>query len=111
MGVAYPGVNNHPGVTLTENELLTQVLNLCDKYDLRVYHSPDSRRSVGNGFPDLVICGHQHVLFAELKGPVATLRSEQVVWHYRLTGAGAWWRLWRPADYEAGTIGNTLRDL
>ena len=44
---------------MTEAELQHEVISLCEKYGLLVFHSTDSRRDIGTGFPDLVICGRR----------------------------------------------------
>ena len=49
------------------------------------------------------------VLFCECKDDWAALRREQTTWRYRLTAAGAQWRLWRPRDRDA--IETELRSI
>ena len=96
---------------MTEDDLLKQVLKLAEKYNVTAFHTYDSRKSTGHGFPDLVMVGHQNVLFVELKSQGANRSTRQTDWFYRLTGAGAHYSLWRPTDYVSGHIESVLRDL
>lgn len=94
---------------MTEAELQAGIIALCGDLGLLVLEIPDSRRiRHGKGFPDLVIVGRA-VLFCECKDDWAALRREQTTWRYRLTAAGAQWRLWRPRDRDA--IETELRSI
>ena len=84
---------------MTEAVLMAKIITLCAELRLLVFHSTDSRRDLGRGFPDLVICGRTHVLFCETKDDYGQLSSEQTGWRYSLQTAGAQWRLWRPRDW------------
>ena len=84
---------------MREAELQAKIITLCAELRLLVFHSTDSRRDLGRGFPDLVICGRTHVLFCETKDDYGQLSSEQTGWRYSLQTAGAQWRLWRPRDW------------
>jgi hypothetical protein len=96
---------------MTEDDLLAEVLALCDENDVLAYHSADSRRDVGTGFPDLVLAGTRRTLFAELKSQYSTLRPEQTNWRYRLVACGELYEIWRPADLESGHIERTIAGL
>jgi hypothetical protein len=95
---------------MKEDELLRQVLDLCRKYQLPVYHAYDSRKTTGPGFPDLVIVGND-VIFAELKSNHGQLSWQQTSWKYHLRAAEARWFLWTPKDLESGGIEKTLNEL
>jgi hypothetical protein len=84
---------------MTECELLAEIVRLCDTYSLLCYHAYDSRKSVGRGFPDLVIIGAGGVVFAELKSARGRLTTSQRLWGYRLTASGQRFEVWRPRDY------------
>lgn len=96
---------------MTEDALLAEVLDMCSRFGLLVFHSTDPRRDVGRGFPDLVIIGERDMCFAELKSMSGRLSPEQTVWHYRLVAVGKWSFVWRPSDLESGMIESTLRSL
>jgi hypothetical protein len=96
---------------VTEDQLLARVIVLCDDRGYRVYHSRDSRRDQGKGFPDLVIAGCTGVLFRELKDQSGRLEREQTVWKWRLHACRANWGLWRPADLESGRIERELEAI
>lgn len=95
---------------LSESQLLTAVLSLCEKYRLLVFHSTDSRRDIGCGYPDLTILGKQ-LLFAELKSNAGYMRPEQTAWKYALKSAGVTHHVWRPDDLADGTIERALKSL
>ena len=96
---------------LTESELQCEVINLAKQYGHLVHHVYDSRRATGPGFPDLVIAGKNHVLFAELKSAGGNRSPSQTSWAYRLIAAGQHYVLWRPKDLIAGSIEAVLADL
>lgn len=57
-------------------------------------------RADAKGFPDLVICGHGRVIFAELKTKTGTLRDEQRHWLSELEDCdGVETYIWRPEDW------------
>jgi hypothetical protein len=94
---------------MTEAELQSAVLELAGWLKLSCYHTRDSRRSQ-KGFPDLVIVGRS-VLWAELKSETGETSASQDLWAWKLTQAGQQWRLWRPADWQDGTIRAELARL
>lgn len=67
---------------ITEAQFQKRVTDLCNLLGLKVFHSGDSRRDTGAGFPDLVIVGKpgRGVLFAELKTDKGRLTREQTDW-------------------------------
>lgn len=83
------------------------VLDLARLGRWLVHHTPDSRRSTGKGFPDLVLVhALRGVLFRELKTSTGRMTPEQMGWQSALTAAGADYAVWTPADMEE--IKNTL---
>lgn len=96
---------------MTENELLAEVLSICREFNILASHSYDSRRDYGRGFPDLVMAGKYHVLFAELKANGGTFSSEQIDWKYRLVACGENYAYWTPRELASGVIEATLIKL
>jgi len=96
---------------MKEAELLQEVLDLCEELNVLAFHSTDSRRDVGRGFPDLVCVGKNGVLFLELKAPTGVRRPDQVTWGYRLIAADAHYGTVKPRDLESGYIRNILEKL
>jgi hypothetical protein len=94
---------------MTEAELQRRVIDLARQHGVRVFHSGDSRRDTGRGFPDLVLCGLHGVVFAELKDGGGTLSHEQATWKHALLASAQSWVLWRPADLERGHIETALQ--
>jgi hypothetical protein len=91
---------------MSEDELLTLVLDLAALNHWRCFHVRDSKRGIvqgpgGVGFPDLVITDGVRVLFRELKRDGARLRPDQAEWGELLQAAGHDWRIWRPSDEPA----------
>lgn len=87
-----------------EQQLQANVVELAGWLGLAVFHSFDSRRSTGPGYPDLTIAGPGGMLFAELKSSTGVLSPDQRAWRDRLRAAGQLWRLWRPADWASRAI-------
>jgi hypothetical protein len=99
------------GSSMTESELQTEVIRLCERHGALVFHSGDSRRDVGRGFPDLVITGIHGVLFRELKTDYSALSPTQVGWKHMLLASRQDFRVWRPADLADGTLEEELRRI
>lgn len=91
---------------MTEAELQRLVAELCGRLGLAHYHTFDSRRSEP-GFPDSVIVGNR-ILFRELKTADGKLSPEQRHWGNRIEQAGGDFAVWRPADWDGGTVINQL---
>jgi hypothetical protein len=96
---------------MTEHELLRAVLDLCAESGLHVFHAYDSRKTVGKGFPDLVVASPRKVIYVELKSPTGRLTTDQRIWYYQLTAAGVTYHLWRPVDLVTGKIETCLLNL
>lgn len=100
---------------MSEDDLLTQVLELCRVTGWRVYHVRNSKRAIvqgpgAEGFPDLVMAKRAgggspgRILFRELKTEKGKLSPEQAEWGALLLAARQDWALWRPSDWR------TIRD-
>lgn len=98
---------------MSENDLLTAVLDLCALMHLHTAHFRPARTDAGwrtpvagdgKGFPDLVIVGPRGVLYRELKTVRARLTAAQQVWLARLRAAGQDAEVWRPYDLQGGNI-------
>lgn len=96
---------------MDEAKLQSEIIALAEELNLLVFHSADSRRDIGRGFPDLVIVGRHRTLFAELKSATGTRTTDQTNWYYRLSAVGDHVTLWRPKDWENGQVETLLREL
>ena len=96
---------------MTEAELQAEVIRIARTHKVLVFHSADSRRDTGAGFPDLVLVGKHRVLFCELKDGGAERSTAQTQWYYRLIAVGAHYVLWRPRDLDNGAVETLLREL
>ena len=95
---------------MLEAELQAKVLDLCKKYRSRVFHSTDSRKDIGAGYPDLTIVG-KSLLMAELKQQYTNLSVPQTSWKYALKAAGVAYYLWHPSDLTDGIIEIMLKSI
>jgi hypothetical protein len=94
---------------VTEDELAAEIITLCRRHGLLVHHCRDSRRCQGTpGLPDLMIVSRNGILLAELKGRDGDTSADQDAWLYTLHQARVPYAVWRPQDWEAGTIQNYL---
>jgi len=87
---------------LTEREWQAQIVAIARTYGWHVHHHLISRGSEA-GWMDLVIAGHDRVLFIELKTQLGKLRPEQITWLGVLAAAGCEVAVWRPADLDTVT--------
>lgn len=101
---------DHVATAMKEKELLEQVRKACRMLGLHTYHTHDSRRSEP-GFPDLVICGDNGVLYRELKTQKGRLTGPQNYWLERLTRAGQDAAVWRPTHLLSGVIVDQLKEV
>jgi hypothetical protein len=104
---------------MSEDDLLSAVLDLCKLYRLRVAHFRPARtgqgwrtpvEADGAGFPDLVIVG-SIMIVRELKGASGQVTPEQRTWLDRFDLAGVDSGVWRPAQWHDGTIDAQLKRL
>jgi len=96
---------------LTEAQLQRSVLDTCRAMRLLAFHVLDSRKSVGVGFPDLVIAGPGGTIFRELKNANHQPTPEQMTWLGTLDEGGSDAALWRPEHLRSGEIAETLARL
>ena len=96
---------------MQESELQSEVIRIAEENGHLVFHSTDSRRDIGRGFPDLVIVGRHRALFVELKSSTGSRTTEQTGWYYRLIAIGEHVTLWRPKDLANGQVEAVLAEL
>lgn len=101
---------------MSEAELLSEIVKLCQQLGLLYHHCTSSTRCRGPaGFPDLVIVGRLGVFVAELKSDDGETSAEQDLWLWTLNAAGETARrpgqLWRPADLDSGYIRRALEAI
>lgn len=99
--------------TMSEDELLRNVLDLAKALHLRTAHFRPARTEHGwrtavagdgAGFPDLVIVGASGVLYRELKSHKGIASTDQCDWIVELRRAGCNAEVWRPIDWFSGAI-------
>jgi hypothetical protein len=104
-------------VRMSESELSECIVQLGRLFGWRIAHFRPAMTKQGwrtpvaadgKGFPDLVLV-RDRVVYAELKSTKGTLSNDQVDWSGSLIGAGAEYYVWRPLDWEDGTIESVLR--
>lgn len=96
-------------IAMTEAQLQTAVVKLCQLYGLHHHHQ---RYSIGSiaGWPDLFIAGRSAIA-RELKNDTNTTTPAQDQWGQWLADAGIPWAVWRPADLRSGRIQKELEAL
>ena len=96
---------------MTESQLQASILDLARTHRLLAFHVRDSRKSIGVGFPDLVLAGVGGVLFRELKNETLQPTPEQMTWLGTLEAGGADTALWRPEHWYSGEVAANLARL
>ena len=96
---------------MSEAELQAAVVELAKWNGWLCFHVIDSRKSIGVGFPDLVLVHRTtgRVLFRELKTDSGRVRPQQAEWLEALSkthDAG----IWRPVDWHDGAIRGELAE-
>ena len=103
---------------VTENELQRAIIEAARLLGWRLCHFRTARTLNGwrtpieghPGFPDLVLLRPPRLIFAELKGKRGRVDFEQATWLNGLNEVpGVEQYLWRPADWELGTVEEVLR--
>ena len=96
---------------MSEAELLELVRETAYRFNWLFHHNYDSRRSVGNGFPDLFLARKaarvgtpSEILIVELKTERGRTTAEQDAWLDHFRAAGLEVAVWRPADWLSGAI-------
>lgn len=95
---------------MNERQLQGAVIDLCQLYGIRWYHTYDSRNSEP-GWPDLALCGPRGFMLRELKAEHGVLTSDQDEWGHLLRNAGENWDVWRPTDLHSGRIERELMEI
>lgn len=108
-------------IPMSEDQLLTNVLDAAKKLKLRTAHFRPAQTKSGRwvtpvqgdgaGWPDLVIVGPGGSLLRELKAEGKYPTPEQKVWLAWLTAAGEDAAVWRPRDWRSGRIQDELRAI
>jgi hypothetical protein len=86
--------------SMSENDLLTAILDAAKLLGWRRYHVRNSKAGIVQGdagFPDLVLARKGRVIFAELKSERGKLTPAQLAWVDDLDVA---WQLIRPSDLD-----------
>jgi len=95
---------------LSERAWQDQVLKLAQLTGWLVHHCRPAMTAGGRyatpiqgdaGFPDLVLCRDERVLFVELKTDTGQVTPDQLRWTAALAGAAADIRIWRPRDFDS----------
>jgi hypothetical protein len=97
---------------MSEDELLTCVIDTMRLLRWRVHHVRNSKRGVVQGhvgFPDVIALRDGRVLVVELKSDKGRLTDDQRVWLDEWRKTGAFVHVWRPSDWLAGWVGEALR--
>jgi hypothetical protein len=93
---------------MTERTLQTGIIDLARFLGFKVAHFRPAidrgrwRTAVsgdGVGFPDLVLVGHDRVLYREVKVGRNRLSPEQTAWRDALIAAGCDFEVWTEADW------------
>lgn len=95
---------------MTERQLQTAIVGLCQWLHLLVYHTHNSQHSA-RGFPDLVIVGPRGIVFAELKSAHGKTTIDQRCWEAGIREAAGTFYLWRPEHWQNGDIREILTAL
>lgn len=95
---------------MTEAELEAEIANACSNLDIWRHHAPDSRRGEA-GWVDDVILGRKGALFVENKSEAGRRSLAQIKVANLLVMGGLSYRLWRPSDWQDGTIMKALREI
>jgi hypothetical protein len=106
-------------VRMSEQELLTCTIELAELFGWRaIHHRPAMNRrghwstamsgTQAAGWPDLLLC-RERLIAIELKSERGTVTPDQQSWLAALGKAGVEVHLWRPADWQDGTIESALR--
>jgi hypothetical protein len=108
--------------TISEKELQKVVIKHAKERGWRTAHFGNSvkivRRKDGyktipdknaTGFPDLIIVRPPRVMAIELKGKSGILTDEQMRWLEDLDDCNIEVAIWRPNDWDSGTIQRRLK--
>lgn len=121
-GLPHPSGVHRLARHISEDDLLTSILELAAHYGWIAHHCRPARTDKGwrtpvqgrRGFPDLVLAHPDgRLVFAELKSQNGRLTADQVAWRDTLTAAAATCPRarvveWRPVDWLAGRVQQAL---
>ncbi|SDG95856.1 VRR-NUC domain-containing protein [Klenkia brasiliensis] len=95
---------------MTEAQFQQAVVDLARRRGWLAFHTHDSRRGLGAGFPDLVLVHEAtgELLFVELKTTSGRVSQVQQQWLDALQRGGHDARVWRPAHFSTCQIQNAL---
>jgi hypothetical protein len=98
---------------MTEAELRELVIGEADRLGLLWHYCREPRRCGGpRGFPDLFVAGPRGLALIELKTATGETSPGQDRWAWTLARGGReYYRLWRPADLDAGEVRALLERL
>lgn len=103
---------------VSEDDLLRAVLSLCALYNWRTLHvrpaitAKGYRTAVqgtGVGFPDVLAVKGSTLIVAELKSDKGKLTDAQELWLRAWEPIASLVTVWRPIDWENGSILNELK--
>ncbi len=91
---------------MSEAELQAAVVELARWHGWLVMHITDSRKSIGVGFPDLVMVHKTtgRVVYAELKSTKGKVKPAQQEWIDALQRGGHNVQVWRPEHWHSGAV-------
>lgn len=84
---------------VSEEAFQADVIRLAKSLGYLVYHTRNSKRCEP-GYPDLCLCGHGRLIFAELKTRTGTVSPEQAAWLEAIRAAGVPAFVWRPESWD-----------
>jgi hypothetical protein len=104
------------GAFMSEAELQRNVIDMARYLGWYVHAERPAMTSkgfrtaiMGNaGFPDIVLCRADRLIFVELKSASGTLTDQQVKWG-KLLAANTTYYIWRPSDWFSGKIEEVLK--
>jgi hypothetical protein len=106
------------GGKMTEAQLNKEIRALCTSLGLYAFSATtwripgaSAREGSSRGFPDWTIVGGGGFLFREAKSADGRRSMAQIRWGKKITQAGGDYAVWRPADWDNGTVTRELEAL
>lgn len=101
-----------PGNRRRHDQLYVACWNMAVERDFLVHGCENAYGCDGVGWVDLVICGHGHTVFVELKAePFSRWESWQTSWKHNLIAAGIDYRIWYHYQWQSGEIERQFDEL
>ncbi len=103
---------------MTEIELQDAAASLARHLGFLVVHFRAARTAQGwatavsydgKGYPDLTLIHHGVILFREVKSAKGRLSPDQVMWAERLNEGGHDYAVWRPEQWDDGSVERELK--